>query len=319
MTLLYTRPAGLRRRGRLLAVSLLAAIATLVTTASLAVAAPAPTATAITIARVSTPSITVPSTPGAAAPYVVRAVPFTVDLTTDQPLSTTKATRVRLSVTSGPDAGRTAFVDVPAGATSASVTGVVLSTAFNGVGLEAAVDARKTSVAPGTTVIDVLRTSLSAPAGSKVTGFGGGGGPGVRCSPTASDPVCGDLLLPESAGVLSDQLLSQGACNGLCNSLGSFLQVLVSVDPAVYNNRNPIEVVAKCDKSLCSGGGIKSYSVSVQLTPASPPVPSPPCSAKGVVDAGRSFCTDYVQSTRDNAGDLLLSVLLAQDAKIIFK
>jgi hypothetical protein len=276
---------------------------------NLASSAALPTATQITIAQVYTPSITVPDTPGAGAPYVVKGVPFNVDITTDYPLSYNKATTVVLTVT-GPDSGVTVKYDVPIGATSASIPDSVLPTAANNVTITVAVDAKKTDVVPGTRTIDVLKTSLTAPATSQVTGWGGGGGPGVRCSPTADDAICGDLELPDSSGVLSPQLLSQGVGN-------SFLQLLVAVDPAVYNANHPILVIAKCDKTKCKGKGIRTYSVSVQISPNSPAAVSPPCTSNGVIDTG-DFCTDYVHSTRDNAGDLLLRVLLRIDAKIIF-
>jgi hypothetical protein len=105
----------------------------------------------------------------------------------------------------------------------------------------------------------------------------------------------------------------------VCNGKGSFLfQVLVAVDDDVYNKDNPIEVVAKCDKALCKGGGINSYNVYVELTPGSGAQLSPPCTSKGVVSDGQDFCTDYVQSRRDGAGDLYLYVELPIDAKIIW-
>jgi len=308
-------PTRYRRRIATGLAILLAIAAAAFATGSLAEAAPPPPPPVIqlTVSNVSTPSITVPNTPGAGAPYVVKGVPFTVDFTSNLPLSTNKSTSVILTVTSGPDAGDvSATVDVPAGGTTGTFTGVVLPSEGNQVGIKVAVNDRKTTVLPGTRAFDVLKTSLSAPSSSTLTGFGGGGGPGVPCNASPTDPVCGDLQLAEPNGVLSNQLLAQGAG-------GSFLQVLVAVDPAVYNQANPIEVVAKCDKSLCSGKGIKSYSVLVQLTPGSPPVSSPACASKGVVDPGLKFCTDYVQSTRDNAGDVHLWVLLTEDAKIIFK
>jgi hypothetical protein len=81
---------------------------------------------------------------------------------------------------------------------------------------------------------------------------------------------------------------------------------------------NPVVFVAKCDKSLCAGKGIKTYTLKVQTDLGTAPIVSPPCAAKGVVDSGKDFCTDYVQSTRDGAGDVLLYVLFAADAKIIW-
>lgn len=313
-------PARRPRKGLVAAVAVLASTAAVLATATFASAAPPdPTATAITVTSAYSPSITVPDTPGVGSSYVVKGVPFVVSFVMDAPLSTTKSTGVVLTVTSGPDAGTLSIpYDVPASATSGTIAGAVLPTAANNVTLKVAVDARKTDVVPGTLSVDVLKLSFAAPATSQLTGFGGGGGAGVECEPTPSDPMCGDLLLPESHGVLSNQLLSQGSCTGLCIAKGSVLQALVAVDPLVYNKQNPIEIVAKCDKSVCSGKGVNSYSVRVQLVPGTPPAVSPPCPAKGVVGADQDFCTDYVQSKRDGAGDVLLFVELPIDAKIIW-
>ena len=81
---------------------------------------------------------------------------------------------------------------------------------------------------------------------------------------------------------------------------------------------NPFTFVAKCDKSLCAGKGIKSYKLRVSLDAGVAPTTSPACTRKGVVNAGADFCTDYVQSTRDGAGDVLLHLLFIRDARIIF-
>jgi hypothetical protein len=158
-------PQILPSRRRTIAVLAAAVVAsTALVAAELGSSAALPTATQITIAQVYTPSITVPNTPGAGAPYVVKGVPFTVDITTDYPLSYNKAVTVVLTVT-GPDSGVTSVkYDVPTGATSASIPDIVLPTAANGVTIKVAVDLKKTDVAPGTRTIDVLKTSTSAPA-----------------------------------------------------------------------------------------------------------------------------------------------------------
>jgi hypothetical protein len=315
-----------RHRSRLLvAVTLLlTAAAALVAVPPLASASAPVTATQITVGAINTPSIDVPATDGAPQAYVVRGVPFTVDFSTDAPLSTTKATTVILTVATGPSADRAVSMkyDVPANATSGTfgiTSELSLPAAGNDVTVKIAVDARKTDVAPGTSnPFDVLKTFVSAAAGSTLTGIGGGGGEGVPCNPTVSDPTCGDLQLP--GGAVSNQLLSQGSCAGVCtttSTAASVLQLLVAVDSTIGNG-NPITFVAKCDKSVCPGKGIKTYSVKVQLTPGGPIAPSTPCDAKGVIPANLDFCTDYVQSTRDGAGDVLLYVLLAKDARVIY-
>lgn len=284
--------------------------ATLVGT-DLATAAPPGPAPTITISAVSTPTITVPTTPGSGAPFVVQDVAFDVAVTTSVPLAANKTTDLVLTVESGPNTGLVFPGSIAAGATTTTFSGIVLPDPGNGVRIQVAVDERRTDVVPDTETFDVLQDQFDAPSSSSLTGFGGGGGVGKECSPTSTDQVCGDVLLNDASGVLSNLLLARGASN-------SFLQVLVALDPAKYNRTNPLVVVAKCDKSKCGGAGIKKFSVLVQIAPTDPLVKSPACSAKGVVDAGKDFCTDYVQSTRDNAGDLLMVVLLRVDAKIIF-
>ena len=259
------------------------------------------------------------STPGVGSSYIVRNVPFDVSFTTNVPLSTTKSTTVVLTVTSGPDAGTLSIpYDVPANATSGTIAGAVLPSAANNVGLKVAVAARNTDVAPGALNVDVFKTSAPAPEGATLVGFGGGGGVGVPCVPTTPEPQCLDLLLPED-GMLSDGLVSEASCVGVCERRGTFIsQVLVAVDPEIYNASNPIEAVVKCDKSLCTGKGISTYKVYVELVPGAGATLSPACAVKGVVSPGESFCTDYRQSKRDGAGDLHLYVELPIDAKIIW-
>ena len=313
-----------RHRSRLLsALTLALAGATAFAAAALgsgpAVAAPPAKAT-ITITSALTQTDTPPALPGRGSSYVVQGQPFTVGFNLSAPLSTSKSTRLVLTVTSGPDAGslRVGF-DLPANATSGSIPDAQLDHAANDVQLKVDVDPSKNTVRPGTASVDVLKTALSAPGDSSLTGIGGGGGVGVPCSPTPEDQVCGDLVLPSTRIALSRQFLSQG-CVAACDNAASFLQALVDLAPMSSSDeeQNPIVFVAKCDKTLCAGKGIKSYSVKVALNAGDTPVKSPACSAKGVIDSGEAFCTDYRQSTRDIAGDVLLYVLVAHDAKIIF-
>lgn len=300
-----------RRRWAAVLVGLGALAASTLSVADLATAAPPAAAPAITIVNVHTPTITVPNTPGAGAPFVVQDIAFDVDIATSAVVSANKATDLLLTVESGPNAGLQVPGSIGAGATTATISGVVLADPADDVRIKVAVNAKNSDVVPDTEIFSVLQDRFTAPSTSALTGFGGGGGVGVPCSPTSTDQVCGDVKLNDASGVLSDLLLARGASN-------SFLQVLVEVDPVKYNRTNPIVVVAKCDKSKCGGSGIKKFGVFVQIRPTDPLAKSLACAQKGVVDAGKDFCTDYVQSTRDNAGDLLMVVLLRIDAKIIF-
>ncbi|MGY2874245.1 hypothetical protein ACVW00_001435 [Marmoricola sp. URHA0025 HA25] len=308
-----------RHRSRLVAgLTLVLAAGALFVVPPLASASPAPTATAIIVDTAFSASITVPDTPGVGASYVVQDDAFTVSFHTDLPLSTTHDTTVTLTAAG---TSVTATGIVPKDVTTGTISGVVLPDPANGVVLT--VTAPDPAVAAGTITVDVLATSLTAPSSTKLTGIGGGGGAGLKCVPTTNDPTCGDLLLPESAAVQSGELLSRGSCANVCGTitgadLRSVLQLLVKVDPLVYNKSNPIEFVAKCDKTLCPGKGVKTYSVKVQLKPGDPVVVSPACLSKGVIASTQEFCTDYVQSSRNGAGDVLLYVELPIDAKIIW-
>jgi hypothetical protein len=313
-----------RHRTRVLAsLAVLAAAATgLVVVPQLASAAP-PAPVVITAGPVTVDSSVPVPAAGKYAPFVIKNVGFTVHFATSATLPS--STTFTLTVDSGPDKGLVlGTYDMPKGDQSGDIdaaTGV--PTAANNVSLK--VSAKGTS--PGTTRADVVDKFVTSTAG--LTGIGAGGGEGVPCTPTSTigDQTCGDLSMPAGASA-SGQLLTQGLCAGAdCKyATGSVLQWLADLnpDPGFDFHQNPITFVAKCDKSLCGKKGVSSYTVKVQtrltdnLGNPIPPVTSPPCAAKGVVDADKEFCTDYVQSKRDGAGDVLLTVLFAADAKIIW-
>jgi hypothetical protein len=223
-------------------------------------------------------------------------------------------------VTTGPDAGTVSIpFDLPANAKTGTIPGVVLDHAGNGVTLKLAVDARKTDVVPGTLGINVSEAAAPTTKGTALTGFGGGGGEGVPCVPNGDEPQCFDLLLPETNGMLTNGLLSKGSCDVVCDHKGTFnAQVLVGVDSTIYGNNNPIEIVVKCDKILCPGKGISTYKAYVELVAGAGAAVSPPCAVKGVITPPEVFCTDYVQSKRDGAGDLNLVVEVPYDVRVIF-
>jgi hypothetical protein len=324
MHMSYSWSTPVRRRNRL--IGLLAVVAVGVATLLAAPIAEADKpvvtpAAVITIDRVSTPSISVPDSAGSAGlAYVVKNTAFDVHFTTSIPLSTSKSTTVLLTVITNSDTDTDTLsleYDVPAGQNWGLFTSAVLPTAASGVTLKVAVDARKTDVTPGTRSVDVLKTSVPAPQTSNLTGIGGGGDIGAACDPIPADPVCGDLVLPTTNTVDTPLLLGQGC--GDTASLASYLQVLFGVS-ANASKTDPFTFIAKCDKSLCTGKGIKSYKLMVSLDAGDVPTVSPACTVKGVVnsDPKVDFCTDYVQSTRDGAGDVLLYLLFIRDARIIF-
>jgi hypothetical protein len=306
-----------RRRSRFIAALalILAAGAGLSVVPSLASAAPTPTAV-ITAGRAYMPSLPAPVSATKYLPFVVKNVAFNVPFTTDVPLSTTSSTRVTLTVDSGRN--KTTVLgtyDLAPNSTAGEIVAASgLPTPANGVTLTVSV--KGSTITPGTTTVDVVGKFVTS--GASLTGIGAGGGAGVPCVPTSTpgDQTCGDLIIPAGLTV-PDQLLTQGLCTTDCKYAGgSVLQWLADVSGV--SKTNPVTFVAKCDKSLCSGKGIWTYHVFAQTDASIAPIQSPACDSKGVVNANSDFCTDYVQSTRDGAGDVLLYVLFAADAKIIW-
>jgi hypothetical protein len=315
-----------RHRTRVVAtLAVLAAAATgLVVVPQLASAAPpAPVVITAGAATVDDPSVTVPAA-GKYSPFVLKEIGFTVPFGTSATLSST--TTFTLTVDSGPEKGLVlGTYDMPKGDQQGSIhTATGLTTAANNVSLK--VSAKGTTA--GTTKVDVVDKFVTSTAG--LTGIGAGGAVGTPCNPTSTvgEQTCGDLYMPDGAS-LSGHLLTQGLCDSDCNyANGSVLQWLADLKPhpedPKYYHQNPITFIAKCDKSLCGKKGVSFYKVKVQTAlkdangKPTAPIESPACAAKGVVDEGKEFCTDYVQSKRDGAGDVLLTVLFAADAKIIW-
>lgn len=322
---------GVRRPLLVLAVmGSLALLAALLTPTLAASAAPPVTATQINFVSVSTPSIALPDAPGTPASFIVQDVPFDVAVEfldgagNPAPLSTNQDTKVRLSVVTGPDSpAELAVVTVPKGAVTASFAGASLATAANGVMLRAATLPKKPvdAITENSASFDVLEEFVAAPGSSALASIGGAGaGAGTSCEATPASPVCADLVLPGSGGVLSDILLSLGACDAVVACTGSVVQALVALSADTYTRESPATLIMKCDKTLCGGGGIPSFSLLVDLTYDGVPTsdPAPACPEKGVVGADQTFCVDYVQSTRDNAADLHLFLLFVQDARVRF-
>ena len=73
--------------------------------------------------------------------------------------------------------------------------------------------------------------------------------------------------------------------------------------------------VLRCDKTQVQRqGGRQLHREDRVDSSGDPHWTSPPCPSKGVLGDGH-FCTDYVSSHRDNAGDLLLEVLFDKDMR----
>jgi hypothetical protein len=201
---------------------------------------------------------------------------------------------------------------VPARGTSFPVS-VTYSKANTDVVIKASLR-KSTSIGPGFSasfdVADTLKFA-SPDEETLATGFGAG-----DCTSDSTARVCGFVVL--SNGIASPQAaLSNG------NDEAQFLAGLgnLYVAPAT-----PATFVLRCDKAYCKGKGVASYTAKISLLDSATFTNSPACITKGVLntypdvspgveDPRNHFCTDYVASHRDNAGDLLLEVLFDRDMK----
>lgn len=292
-----------------------------------ATAAPAPTATKMTVTV--TGSSVPAGAPGNPSALVVAGTAFTVGVQfTDDggaalPASYTKDTTVSFSVRdddAAHDVALSAKTPVVVAKGTASSSGQLRLTAGNRATLTATVtggtrDAKAIPSVDSVTFDVVLSATPLSDPGAKVVSTGNGS-IGDFCDATKTDPYCADLFLP--SGSVSGAVLSLGLCDALyCGSSSNLLlQWLADLDGSVYGPTNPATVVYTCDKSVCGGTGVPQIPVYATLSPTGSLALAAECTAKGVVNEGADFCVDYKQSTKDNAGDVHLFVLFTRDGRI---
>jgi hypothetical protein len=292
-------------------------------TAANSVAGPAPAPTGMT-ATASTNN----SALGGAVPAVLATAGSPISLTvTLAPAGATFNTDTALRLTAslaggGSPAGSVspATVTMPAGTTTATFA-VSYSAVDNGVRIDVAVAKVKgklSTVTPGQTaafdVLKVLQTFASDDP-HLATGLGVGD---AQCTQASTESECGTLVLSHgfssSAGALS---LGKCTTDLGCTKGSQVVQFIADLGTA-YSPTDPALLIVRCSKQQCGGGGVKTYTIKVSFS-ASGPLSSvaAPCAAKGVAQdaAGNTFCTDYVQSHRDNAGDVLLYLLFTGDMR----
>lgn len=232
-----------------------------------------------------------------------------------------KTSTFALTVTSR--SGSTVLSKTSVTITKGSSTGSVV-VRFSGQANGVAVAAKGSGVQKdwtATSAVSPVDVALKASSSPTRTSFWGTAG-AAPCSPdkTIGNRVCADLVLP--SGVSSDVVLTTGLCDATvtCGSDKDLVQVLA--DLTGVTRTTPAKLIVKCDKSACPGGGVPSYKVLFSISPDSsvPLSEAPACSSKNVVDEAYmtpdgGYCVDYVQSKRDNAGDLHLYLLFTQDAR----
>jgi hypothetical protein len=286
-------------------------------------AAPAPAPTGISAAA-STDN----STLGGAVPAVLVAAgsPFALTVTLT-PAGATFNTDTKLSLTaslaSGAHPGGSlspASIVMPGGVSSAQFS-ISYSAVENGVQVTVSV-AKATGkislVTPSTTAsFDVLKTVEIFPSTDPALGSGLGVGD-ADCSQDTTESECGVLVLPNGFSS-QNGALSLGACTSDlgCTAGSQVVQFIADLGSA-YSPADPATLIIRCSKQLCAGKGVSSYTLKVSFSATGPlNLVSAPCTSKGVAldAAGNTFCTDYVQSHRDNAGDVLLYLLFVHDAR----
>ncbi len=199
---------------------------------------------------------------------------------------------------------------VPTRGTSFDLS-VTYSTADTNVVLKAVLK-KATGTLPGYSAsFDVVSTLAFAQADDTTLGTGFGAG---SCTSQSKAPVCGFVVLPKgiasAAAALSSGLCADTGCNG-----ADEIQFLAGLGALYEAPAPPATFVLRCDKARCSGKGVSSYTAKIALSNSGAFSDSPACTSKGVLNAGAHFCTDYVSSHRDNAGDLLLEVLFDRDMR----
>ena len=188
---------------------------------------------------------------------------------------------------------------------------VTYSAADTNVVIKAALK-KSTSTSPGpgySTPFDVVDTLKFAPKGDPTlaTGFGA-----AECTSSTPAKVCGVVVLPNgiasAAAALSSGVCADSGCTG-----AEEVQFIAGLD-GLYSKTAPATLLLRCDKSKCGGKGVSTYTARIALASSGALADSPPCPSKGVLGEGH-FCTDYVSSHRDNAGDLILEVLFDIDMR----
>jgi hypothetical protein len=154
--------------------------------------------------------------------------------------------------------------------------------------------------------------------------------PGQNTTVTSSDctdatpsvPVCSSVILPNGAS--GPIVLSEAACNPFTPCLtGSQNQALLVDTTAalsgLYTRNKPATLQLRCDKTLCGGASANGFPILFKPTGGTDFLTAPACPSKGRIGPDQTFCQDFVQDHRDNAGDLVAYVLFLDDLKSTFR
>ena len=257
------------------------------------------------------------------AGVLTKNSPFDVVVTARDGYGNPTAYTGTVSLTSSGGAGNS--LGQLAGTTSVTFSGqataVAVGTTYTGYGNGVTLTASASPLTPGTSSIDV---ALFATAQNSAPGQNTTVNNAACTDATPQVPTCSTLILPNGAN--GKITLSQGACNPFLTCLtGSQNQALLVdakanlTDPAtgkpLYTRNSPATVQLRCDKTLCGGGGTNSFPIAFEPTGSGTFQIAPACPSKGRIGANQTFCQDFTQNHRDNAGDLVAYVLFLDDLK----
>ncbi|MDQ1601589.1 MAG: hypothetical protein QOD68_3063 [Actinomycetota bacterium] len=153
------------------------------------------------------------------------------------------------------------------------------------------------------------------------------GNDGAACGELdAEHPFCATVLLPKGAGNGGNIAVGTGVCDDAKTTYSNckiaqnsfVIELLADLTGVGYQTTEPATLILSCDKIYCGNGAIKNNVPHLTSLGNGPIANVPACSAKGVAPAPVSLidaCVDYVQSTRDNAGDTHLYVLFTRDLR----
>ena len=252
--------------------------------------------------------------------------PFDVTLTTrdafGNPAPYTGSVSLSTSGGVGPALGSLSAPNVTFnGTSSATATGAT----YDGYGNSITLHADASDLIDDSRLINVnlFATSKSGSPGQALTVALG------DCQEATPEvPVCSSMIL--NNGAVGRVTVAQGECDpftpcrkGPQNEALLFDGLADLTDGAhpLYTRRAPAMIVLRCDKTLCGGSGTNAFPLLFQETGWAPTrfEEAPPCPKKGQIGQGQTFCQDYRQNNRDNAGDLIAFLLFLDDAKATFK
>lgn len=248
---------------------------------------------------------------GGAVPAVLAKAgdPITLNLTSSQTFNQDVTFTLGVSVSDGvPDGVLTPNqVTLKANTTAIDPVMVTYSAVENGVLITPTIVGKGKVIsftADPSTPFDSLRTLNFTGKGATVVGA-------ADCTQTTPETNCGVALLPltftSDLAAMSTGATAQGCGNpvGSCKPGSTVVQFVAALDG--YTQVAPATMIFRCDKSQCGNGGVNKFKVYYTYASSGPlDTEAPACLVKGQTNAGGEACVDYVNSSRDNAGDTLL-------------